>query len=424
MTHNPIITQVAKDSAALSQWFVMAGHTNILVIADDNTADFAKKVIGNLSTAKLFTLSPALPNTDLVPDEAAIGKIFVAAKPYQDNRESSALLAVGSGTICDLVRYVSTRLGLTYYIVATAASMDGYTSTVTSPIVGNIKQAYPAVPPAGVIIDPAIYETAPGILTAAGFGDIMGKFVAVIDWEMEGRVIPDEDMFCQDLANEMRQVTEECFKAKTPASIMDALVDSGLIIQKAGHSRPAACSEHHLSHYWEMMALMKGHTPALHGAKVGMATLAVLQAQEWLLEEEITDSMWDKAEENAASFDTALWQEDIRNHYSYASEEILALWPDETPATRAALIKAMRDNWPSLRIILFQGTGMGEKVKEAIADLGGPTTPAQLGVCRDTFVSGVLYSNRIRRRFSTWRLLDLLGLLPSYAERLADLFCE
>jgi len=422
MTHNPIITKVANNCDALSQWLVMAGHTNILAVADENTSPFAKEIIGNLSTAQLLTLSPTPGNQDLVPDETAIGKIFIAAAPYQANPASSALLAVGSGTIGDLVRYVSSRLGLTYYIVATAASMDGYTSTVTAPMVDGLKQTYPADAAAGVIAVPAIFETAPGILTAAGFGDIMGKYTSVVDWEMEGRIYPQADDFCQDLANEMRKITEDCFNAKTPASIMDALIDSGLVMQKAGHSRPAAGAEHHLSHFWEMMALMKGHTPALHGAKVGMATLAVLQAQEWLLEENITEEIWAKAEEAAVSFDASSWKEELRRLYAHATDEVLALWPDETPETRLALVKAMQENWGSLRIILSQNVGLKPKIKSAIADMGGPVTPQELEVCRDTFVAGVLHANRLRRRFSTMRMLDLLGLLPQYAERLAAQF--
>ena len=424
MTHNPIITKVTAKLDDLYKWLEDAGHTHILAVCDNNTAGFAHQVKAKLDNDQLLTLSPSPGDVDLVPDERAIDKIFAAVEIYQTiykmDHKSMALIAVGSGSICDLTRYVASKLGLSYYVVATAASMDGYTSTVTAPVIGNLKQTYPADAPAGVLADPDMYSDAPALLTAAGFGDIMGKFTSITDWEMEGRL--GMDGYCKILSDEMHQITLECFKAKTPVSIMGALIDSGLVMQKAGHSRPAAGAEHHLSHHWEMMALMEGKPPALHGAKVGVATLVVLQAQEWLVEQDITDATWARAEELAKNFDVSAWHDDLRRCYSHAAEEVIKDWPNENSATRLALLKSIRDNWPALKALLSENIGLHPQIEAAIADMGGPTTPASLGVGRDVFVSGIHHANRLRVRFTVWRLLDLLGLLPEYAERLADAY--
>ncbi|MCL2361503.1 MAG: iron-containing alcohol dehydrogenase [Defluviitaleaceae bacterium] len=389
MTNNPIITKVANSQTILLQWLKDAGHSNILTVADTNTAVFAKG-------ERLLTLSPTPDNSCLIPDETAIGKILIAAAGMQ------AIVAVGSGTICDLVRYVSSRLGLTYYVVATAASMDGYTSSVSALIVDSVKQTYPATAPAGVITDPSIYETAPTDLVSAGFGDMMGKFTSVTDWEMEGLLYPNAGDFCQNLATEMRSTAESCCKDK---ETMNALIKSGLIMQKAGHSKPASGSEHHLSHFWEMRGI-----PALHGTKVGVATLVVLQAQEWLLTEDID---WTQKE-----FNLREWTNDIHRCYGPAANDIIKLWPDENTSTRAALIERIRNNWSGLRKILSQNVGLRPKLEKAIADMGGAISPTEIGIDQATFISGVLHSNRLRRRFTTWRLLDLLGLLSLYAKRL------
>src|SRR5205823_8712956 len=59
--------------------------------------------------------------------------------------------------------------------------------------------------------------------------------------------------------------------------LMDALIESGLCILDFGTSRPASGAEHHASHYWEMK-LLQEHRPAiLHGAKVGVATIHILE---------------------------------------------------------------------------------------------------------------------------------------------------
>jgi len=395
--YNSIITQVANSQTNLVGWLQEAGYTRLLTVADTNTAIFAK-------SENLLTLSPTPGNPDLVPDETALGRIFVAAADAQ------AIVAVGSGTICDLVRYVSFRLGLPYYVVATAASMDGYTSSVAPLTVDGFKQTFVTAAPVGVIVDPAIYTTAPARLTAAGFSDMMGKFTSVVDWEMEGLLFPENDDFCLASANEMRKTAEDCYIS---GDVMSALIISGLIMQKVGNSKPASGSEHHLSHFWEMKALSEGKLPALHGAKVGVATLAVLQATEWLLDEEIN---WARADD----FDVHEWKNEMQNSFGPTANDILPLWADENPATRGALLERIKNHWAELRKILSQNIGLRSKLEKSIASMDGPTTPAKIGVDRQEFFTGILYANRLRRRFTVWRLLDLLGLLPQYAQKLTD----
>src|SRR5262249_1353185 len=55
--------------------------------------------------------------------------------------------------------------------------------------------------------------------------------------------------------------------------LMDALIESGLIMLENGDSRPASGSEHHIAHVWEMKLIRQGRPPVLHGAKVGVASL-------------------------------------------------------------------------------------------------------------------------------------------------------
>ena len=57
---------------------------------------------------------------------------------------------------------------------------------------------------------------------------------------------------------------------------MYALILSGLAMQMVGNSRPASCAEHHLSHLWEM-EVINGRLDALHGEKVSVGTLLVLE---------------------------------------------------------------------------------------------------------------------------------------------------
>ena len=65
--------------------------------------------------------------------------------------------------------------------------------------------------------------------------------------------------------------------------LMAGLIISGLAIQAHGNSRPASGSEHQFSHLWEMEGLAIDGVAAAHGACVGIGTLAMLAAYEWLI---------------------------------------------------------------------------------------------------------------------------------------------
>jgi len=325
--------------------------------------------------------------------------------------------------------------------------MDGYTSSVAALTVSGMRQTYPAKAPEGVVADENIFADAPSALTCAGFGDIMGKFTSVTDWRME-ELVEERGDFCEILADEAHEIASDCIKHVTgilpetyirqdkphyhiggpgfaphnvsvATAIMSALINSGIVMQKAGHSKPASGGEHHLSHFWEMAALLEGKLPALHGAKVGVSTLVALQAQEWLMKEHVTPSTWEQAEREATNFNPAAWHEEIRQSYANVSDEILALWPNENAQTRLALLKRIQDKWPSLQGLLYQNAGLLGQVKSALAGLGCPTLPATIGVSRDVFMAGVMHAHRLRQRFTIWRLLDIMGLHRKYASSLA-----
>ncbi len=55
----------------------------------------------------------------------------------------SLILAVGAGTINDLGKYVAARLGIPYWAVPTAPSMNGYTSSIAAIKIRGVKRTLP-----------------------------------------------------------------------------------------------------------------------------------------------------------------------------------------------------------------------------------------------------------------------------------------
>ena len=62
-------------------------------------------------------------------------------------------VAVGSGTINDLTKLAAHRLGRPYMVVATAASMDGYTAYGASITHRGSKQTFDCPAPLAVLAD-------------------------------------------------------------------------------------------------------------------------------------------------------------------------------------------------------------------------------------------------------------------------------
>ena len=97
-------------------------------------------------------------------------------------RHADALIAVGSGTINDLCKYVTHRTGRRCAVFATAPSMDGYVTTTVSITRDGFKLSLPAHAPTGVFFDLAVLAAAPLRMMRAGLGDTVCRTTAQVDW--------------------------------------------------------------------------------------------------------------------------------------------------------------------------------------------------------------------------------------------------
>ena len=199
------------------------------------------------------------------------------------------LIAVGSGTIHDLTRYVAFEKDIPFISIPTAASVDGFVSNVAAMTWNGMKKTFSSKAPIFVLADTDIFSRAPYRLTASGISDLMGKYTALADWKIS-HIITGE-YFCKriyDLEMEaVREVESTLDKIKSGneeymEKLMYALILSGLAIQMIGNSRPASGAEHHISHLWEM-AVINEPINALHGEKVSVGLIMTLEKYEKIL---------------------------------------------------------------------------------------------------------------------------------------------
>jgi len=141
-------------------------------------------------------------------------------------------------------------------------------------------------PPQAIFADVPTLCNAPKAMIAAGFGDMLGKYTALADWKLAHIIM--NDPYQETIAKRVEKALHLCIETSSeliqadPLSIthvMDGLVESGVCMALAGNSRPASGSEHHVSHYWEMLLLQQGRPAVLHGVKVGIGTILI--AKRW-----------------------------------------------------------------------------------------------------------------------------------------------
>ena len=204
--------------------------------------------------------------------------------------KASVLIAFGSGTIHDLTRYTAFKLNIPFLSVPTAASVDGFASTVAAMTFKGFKVTIPAKAPLAIFADTAIISRAPRYLTAAGVGDLLAKFTALVDWKIShlltgeylcDKIVTITEEALQTLLNVIDDLALQKEEAFEP--LMYGLILSGLGMQMIGNSRPASGAEHHLSHLWEMHVI-NDEIKALHGEKVGVGLSYVCERYRSLLE--------------------------------------------------------------------------------------------------------------------------------------------
>jgi len=269
---------------------ILKDYKRIFMVADENTYEVAGKEVEQLLKEAGILSHTFILKSPAHPTDTNVGRVLIEAgieaKTYDINAMSflpDYILAVGSGSINDICRLVSYRLGIEYGICGTAPSMDGYASVVAPLLVGKTKIVYQCSIARHIIIDTQICKDAPYELLTAGVGDMIGKYIAILDWEFSK--MHTGEYFCEKIAQSVLKATGECIteayslsqrKPESIETIINGLITSGMGIAYSGSSRPASGTEHMIGQTWEIMDLESGKDLQLHGHDVGTATFVAI----------------------------------------------------------------------------------------------------------------------------------------------------
>jgi glycerol-1-phosphate dehydrogenase [NAD(P)+] len=344
--------------------------------------------------------------------------------------ESSAAIpfAVGSGTINDLTKLAAHRLDRPYMVLATAASMDGYTAYGASITANGSKQTFDCPAPQAVLADLEVIARAPPGMNASGYADLLAKNAAGADWIVADAlgVEPIDSSVWDTVQKHLPEWIEapaEVARGEPAAlrSLVNGLMMSGFAMQAARSSRPASGADHQFSHLWDMQHHTHDGIIPSHGFKVGIGTLASIALYEELLSRDLRCLDVDSA--------VASWPAlaDLRSEIAAlfgpgeladkALEEIGAkfLSPE---ALRKQLMR-LQSVWPDLRERLKRHLLPFGKVRSMLQAAGCPTSPEQIGISRSRLRQSYRQALFVRRRFT---VLDLAHRTALFEVCLQNLF--
>lgn len=329
-------------------------------------------------------------------------------------------IAVGSGTINDLVKLAAHRTGRSYLCVATAASMDGYTAFGASITYRGAKQTFNCPAPRAVVADIDVIRHAPPEMTASGYADLQAKITAGADWLLADAlgveaIEPRAWTIVQGGLDEALADPAGA-RAGRPTAItplVEGLMLGGFAMQWTKSSRPASGAEHQFSHLWDMEHHTHDGVAPSHGFKVGVATLAVTTLYETLLAQPIHQLAVDAC--CARWPDRAQLEADIRRRFAdtdfveTAVQESLAKHVSRDEL-RAQLLRASA-LWPDLRPQLSAQLVPSRELRRRLELVGAPATPEAIGLTRERLRGSFIRAYHLRRRFTVLDLAVRTGLL-------------
>lgn len=338
-------------------------NKKIYILSDNNTWKAAGEKVYHLLKGNHFDVSSTMIDRGeniLIPDEKAVGEMFMGLPA-----DTGMIVSVGSGTLNDMAKYMSSRTKIPYTIVCTAPSMDGYASSGAPLMNAGRKISYTATLPYAIIGDTEIMKNAPMKMILAGYGDIIGKLTALADWKLSQEITGE--YYCETIVKLVQKAVDKVVNTRFDLAnrdedaicyLIEALILTGVAMGLIGVSRPASGAEHMLSHYWEMAVIASGKNPELHGIKVGIATPIIAK---------IFDEMNDQL-----------------------PESVIKMAPSAQYAT------------------------------QLLKDVNAPILPEEAGINKDLFYHSILEGNTVRERYSILDYAVKYGNIKEIADNLTE----
>jgi glycerol-1-phosphate dehydrogenase [NAD(P)+] len=340
---------------------------------------------------------------------------------------ASTVVSCGSGTVTDMGKWAAKRNGLPLVAVATAPSMNGYASGIAALVRDGLKATQTITPAVAVICDTDVLAAAPIEMIRAGLGDLMSKPVCNADWRLSTHI--RGGTFCRRPFELVRDL-EGCYAGRshllaerdpgTIAALSEALVYSGTSMLLAGSSSPASGGEHLISHVLDMRAYAEGRVPELHGAQVGVGTVATARLYERMLaakgarlDADAISAVWDRSEEALVR---------CREFFGKAFDAVKAEYESKRGAAGDMRAEAARiaAGWDEIRELARPFLAPSDRIRDTLTAAGAKVSYVDLGIQPDVFRDVLVLAMCARNRYTVLDAAFSVGLIEGWADEVIE----
>ena len=366
----------------------------VLLVADKNTLQAAEGITESLAD---FSVEYKIYEDLRV---ATMEEVLEIEKLVAGRNIS--ILSVGTGSLNDTCRLAAARQDKKLCIFATAPSMDGFASYGAPIVCNGFKSTYAAKSPEVIIGDTKILAAAPNALKSAGFGDMIAKYVGLIDWQIS--TLLTGEYYCEKIASLTRSAVDELMEMAdkvtqkdehTAGKIFEALLKTGIGMSFAQNSRPASGSEHIIAHLIECVELRDNIIPNFHGDDIGVCSLEMLKYYNALADRTSIETQKEQVD----------WA-DVYAFYGEMAEEVRKLNEPDTIADSVDAIE-LRERFGEIVDIICSVPGY-EACKAAMERAGCKITVSDIKKDEALFNACVKYSPFMRRRLTLLRLKTMI----------------
>ena len=390
--HECDIEYVFVEDGAIARLTEICGkYSRVLLVADENTYGAAGAATEAALDGKIMDRVIFSGKTVLIPNEESVDEV------NKHLSDADLIVGIGSGVIQDLCKYVSHTQKVPYMVVATAPSMDGYASNGAAMIMGGMKVTYAAGLPRALIADTSVLRSAPMEMIKAGYGDIIGKYSALNDWKLSQCV--NGEYFCDYIYNLTYEMIEKTLavaeglvnRDKESLKVLtEALIVVGILMSFAGSSRPASGSEHHLSHYFEIVGILDGEEYFPHGIDVAYSTVVTAKIRKEILSRPFPKKI--------VREDEATLCENIKKIYSSAADGCIAL-QKKVGNYAADRSQTYLDKEEKIRAILAE-VPAPEAIEEMLMRVGLDTSEFTKLYSEEKIKNAVKYAKDLKDRYT------------------------
>jgi glycerol-1-phosphate dehydrogenase [NAD(P)+] len=397
----PISEIAIRDTldGAEPQLMASAGFAGkkLAVVSDQFTHDaLAARVVRNLEAAG-FAVDDVVWQNPHCSDAGA-------EELRELTRSAEAVVAVGSGTINDSVKYATFQDGKPFATFPTSPMTAHFTGTASVSF-GGFKKSLTTHDPKGVFVDLEVLRGCPKRLIWSAYADVVCRTTAQVDWLLSHRLLgtPYRDTAYHLLAiDEARLLASaDAVAAGNVQAIAMVTRMNGLMGLGTSFGRTTHCgsmAEHMLSHYIDMFA-GDDHPGTHHGEQVGVATLAMNRLQHLFLDKDDPPVLRPTKVDRGA----------IESRFGVDLARTCLEQFEAKCFGRAKvdmLNQKLADNWAALTSEFRPLMLLPDKIENALRRVSAPVSAGDLGVPVPFWQDAIRYARFTRDRFS---MLDVAG---------------